>query len=83
MVVTKHVEVLFAKFSNDNQHPVQYSWNGEYAALDKMYGYTSDAQGIHNALLDEPTPDADNAQFMLVSCSAFMSYLKAKSSKSA
>ena len=49
-------------------------------ALSKMYGYTSDADGISHALLDESTLDADDARFMLVSCSAFTNYLKAKAS---
>src|SRR5579862_3901104 len=40
-------------------------------ALQKMYGYTSDAEGIRHALLDEPTLDSADALFMLVSCSAF------------
>jgi len=48
-------------------------------ALDKMYGYTNDAEGIRHALLDESTLDSDDARFMLVSCSAFVNYLKAKS----
>lgn len=47
-------------------------------ALSKMYGYTSDAEGIRHALLEESTLDADDARFMLVSCSAFVNYLKAK-----
>jgi hypothetical protein len=51
-------------------------------ALQKMYGYTSDAEGIRHALLGESTLDSDDARFMLVSCSAFVNYLKAKSSKS-
>jgi hypothetical protein len=47
-------------------------------ALSKMYGYTSDADGIRHALLEESTLDADDARFMLVMCSAFVNYLKAK-----
>lgn len=49
-------------------------------ALQKMYGYTSDAEGIRHTLLEESTLDADDARFMLVSCSAFVNYLKAKTS---
>jgi hypothetical protein len=51
------------------------------AAFDKLYGYTSDADGIRHALLDEPNLDFEDAKFMLVSCSAFINYLRAKSSK--
>ena len=46
----------------------------------KIYGYTSDADGIRHALLDESTVDADDARFFLVSCSAFVNYLTSKSS---
>lgn len=46
-----------------------------------LYGYTSDADGIRHALLDEGTLDSEDAKFMLVSCSAFINYLKVKASK--
>ncbi len=44
-------------------------------ALSKLYGWTSDAQGIRHALMDEPTLDLADARFMLVVCSGFVSYL--------
>jgi hypothetical protein len=47
----------------------------------KLYGYTSDAQGIRHALMDEPTLDFEDAKFMLVSCSAFVNYLVVKAQK--
>lgn len=47
-------------------------------AFDKLYGWTNDAQGIRHALQDEPNLDLDDARFMLVACSAFVSYLLAK-----
>lgn len=50
-------------------------------SLSKLYGYTSDADGIRHALLEESSLDFEDAKFMLVSCSAFVNYLKAKSSK--
>jgi len=44
-----------------------------------LYGYTSDSGGIRHALSDEDvTPTFEDAKFMLVSCSAFINYLKAK-----
>ncbi len=52
------------------------------SAFDKMYGYTSSADGIRHALLDETDLNYDDAKFMLVSCSAFVNYLVAKASKS-
>jgi AbiJ N-terminal domain 4 len=50
-------------------------------AFQKLYGYTSDAQGIRHALMDEATLDIEDAKFMLVSCSAFVNYLVVKAQK--
>jgi hypothetical protein len=50
-------------------------------AFQKLYGYTSDAQGIRHALMDEPNLDVEDAKFMLVSCSAFVNYLVVKAQK--
>lgn len=50
-------------------------------AFDKLYGYTSDADGIRHALLLESNLQFEDAKFMLVSCSAFVNYLKVKSAK--
>lgn len=45
----------------------------------RLYGYTSDSDGIRHAILDEPNVGFDEAKYMLVSCSAFVNYLIAKS----
>lgn len=50
-------------------------------AFQRLYGYTSDAQGIRHALMDEPTLDIEDAKFMLVSCSAFANYMVVKAQK--
>ncbi len=50
-------------------------------AFRQLYGYTSDANGIRHALLDESNLDFEDAKFMLVSCSAFINYLKGKAIK--
>lgn len=47
-------------------------------ALSSLYGYTSDESGIRHAMLEEPTLSASDAKFLLVACSAFINYLKAK-----
>jgi len=47
-------------------------------AFQKLYGYTSDAQGIRHALSGEATLTADDAKFMLVACSAFIEFLVSK-----
>lgn len=49
------------------------------SAFDKLYGYTSDADGIRHALLDETSIKFEDAKFMLVSCTAFINYLIDKS----
>ena len=50
-------------------------------AFEKLYGYTSDANGIRHALMEENTLEQEDAVFMLVACSAFVSYLIAKESR--
>jgi len=48
-------------------------------AYSKIYGYTSDADGIRHAMLEDGLPiEFEDAKFMLVSCSAFINYLKVK-----
>jgi hypothetical protein len=53
----------------NNLHPVMK------LAFDKLYGYTSDASGVRHSLIDEPSISYADAKFMLVTCSAFVSYL--------
>ena len=50
------------------------------AAFEKLYGYTSDEQGIRHALLDRDSPDAglDEAMFMFGACASFAAYLAQK-----
>jgi hypothetical protein len=51
-------------------------------AFSNLYGYTSSAEGIRHALLDEKVGlSFEDAKFMLVSCSAFINYLISKASK--
>jgi len=51
------------------------------SGFNSLYGYTSNAEGIRHALLDESDLNFEDAKFMLVSCSAFANYLTSKSSK--
>ena len=48
------------------------------AAFIKLYGYTSDEGGIRHAISDESTVDFADAKFMLVTCSAFVNFIQAK-----
>ena len=42
----------------------------------KLYGYTSDGDGIRHALTDDHAPVSRNmARYMLISCSAFINFL--------
>jgi len=52
-----------------------------YKAFQSLYGYTSDEDGIRHALMDVPGLDFEDAKLMLVSCAAFINYLKLKASK--
>lgn len=45
-------------------------------AFSQLYGYTSDASGVRHSLTDESVITYADAKFMLVACSAFVSYLK-------
>lgn len=42
----------------------------------KLYGYTSDEDGIRHAMMDESDITQADAKYMLVSCTAFVNYLK-------
>lgn len=51
-------------------------------AFNKLYGYTSDANGIrHAGDIGGPSSTFEEAKFMLVSCSAFINYLIGLQSK--
>jgi len=50
-------------------------------AFQKLYGYTSNAQGIRHSLMEEANLDIEDAKFMLVSCSGFVNYLVVKAQK--
>lgn len=44
-------------------------------AFSSLYGYTSDEDGIRHGGIDFTNAPAEDAKFMLVSCSAFVNYL--------
>lgn len=50
-------------------------------AFSKIYGYTSDAGSIRHGSIDFKDAPAEDAKYMLVSCSAFVNYLIEKYSK--
>ncbi len=56
-----------------------------HQALEKgfkqFYGYTSDSGGIRHALMENETCDFEDANFMIVSSSAFINYLIVKADK--
>jgi hypothetical protein len=47
----------------------------------KLYGWTSDGDGIRHAMMEDSELDQEDALFMLISCSAFVNYLITKASK--
>lgn len=48
------------------------------SGFSNLYGYTSDAEGIRHAMLEEGTIGQPEAMYFLVSCSAFINFLKSK-----
>lgn len=52
-------------------------------AFKKLYGYTSDEEGIRHALVDQPSANVglDEALFMFGACASFAAYLATKSEK--
>ncbi len=52
-----------------------------HQAFGKLYGYTSDADGIRHSLLDEPNLRFEDAKYMVVICSAFVNYLVSKATE--
>jgi len=49
--------------------------------FEKLYGYTSDGDGIRHAIMGESSLDQEDALYMLISCSAFINYLIVKAEK--
>jgi hypothetical protein len=47
-------------------------------AFSKLYGYTSDEDGIRHSMLDEPNLTAADAKFFLLTCTSFINYVKSK-----
>jgi hypothetical protein len=50
-------------------------------AFGQLYGYTSDESGVRHAMMDEDHLELEDARYMLVACSAFISYLVVKADK--
>jgi hypothetical protein len=50
-------------------------------AFKKIYSWANDSEGIRHSLKEEPTVDKEDAQFMLIACSAFINYLQVKKMK--
>lgn len=48
------------------------------SAFKKLYGYTSDEDGIRHAILEENEVGFDEAKYMIVACSAFVNFLISK-----
>lgn len=51
------------------------------SAFEKLYGYTSDENGIRHGGIDFKGASSDDARYMLISCSAFINYLTAQQAK--
>lgn len=51
------------------------------SAFSQLYGYTSDSDGIRHGGIDFKNAPAEDAKYMLISCSAFVNYLIEKHGK--
>ena len=51
------------------------------SAFEKMYGYATDTNGIRHGGIDFKNAPAEDAKYMMISCSAFINYLLEKYSK--
>lgn len=73
-IITKNGKATLGdalKLLKNKIHPAMES------AFQKLYGYTSDANGIrHSNGLGEGNSTFEEAKYMLISCSAFVNYLK-------
>ena len=77
----KEYEVVTFKNAIDALKKLDDSLNIHSAlksAYSKLYGYTSDKDGIRHSILEEPNLSFSDAKYMLVSCSAFINYLIGK-----
>ncbi len=60
----------------EKKHPIHGALKNAFSSI---YGYTSDSGGIRHALLENNTiVEFEDSKFMLVACSAFINYLRAK-----
>ncbi len=50
-------------------------------SMEKLYSFTNGEDGIRHELMDEPKIDKEEAYYMLVTCSAFINYMRMKVSK--
>ncbi|MBT4661305.1 MAG: hypothetical protein HOC18_05335 [Candidatus Marinimicrobia bacterium] len=48
------------------------------SAFTKLYGYTSDEEGIRHSMTDKENVDFNDAKFMLVICSSFVNFIEGK-----
>lgn len=82
------IESIVKILSNDNSGKFQRSlvelkerirMHGALSsAFEKLYGYTSDDDGIRHAMINDATVGFSEAKYMLISCSAFIHYIIVK-----
>lgn len=85
------IETVAKKIANDDKASLGNALNivkeniGLHPSLEqgfkKLYGYTSDADGIRHSLSEDSTCDFEDAKYMLVTSSAFINYLITKTDK--
>lgn len=77
IIVGKDNAVLSSALDRLTQNGVKIH-RAQIDAFKKLYGYTSDENGIRHAGIEFANASSEDAKFMLISCSSFINYLIVK-----
>lgn len=80
IIVEKDNAVLSSALDRLNSNGVKIH-KAQIDAFKKLYGYTSDENGIRHAGIEFVNASSEDAKYMLISCSSFINYLIEKYEK--
>lgn len=80
--ITDEPKLTLGKALSKIEHSERVDFHPAFReACSKLYGWTSDAEGIRHSLMDKSNLSQEDARFMLVACSTFANYLIVKADK--
>lgn len=80
--ITNEPKLTLGKALSKIEHSEKVDFHPAFReACGKLYGWTSDAEGIRHSLMDKSNLSQEDARFMLVACSSFANYLIVKADK--